>query len=143
MQQQHPLPQQINQVNVAVPHDPTFFDPVRLQQQDGLIQHNKKRQLNPANKSKNPFLRKHKQTRGPQRSLDGGFIISTSRPVRFERTTPKSESKADIETNAISDSVLPHKKRKATKQEIEIAKGRFTPDSYKGWKPILYPAKGR
>jgi hypothetical protein len=149
-QQQQPLQHQIhpNQVNVAVMHDPIFG-----LLQDGHIQFNQKRQFIPAIKSKNPFLRrpnpflrKPKRTgaeKKRQRSLSGKSIRPTSNPIRFEETNSKSQLNTDIDTNVISDLVSPLNKKKATKNGLELAKGRFTPDSYEGWKPILYPVEGR
>ena len=134
------LGSQSNQVNVAVVPDPILgFQP------DSQIQYNKKRQLNPANKSKNPFLRKKKQIGEEQkrlRSLEKESIQSKSKPIRFENK--RSELDEEIETNVINDSVLsqPQEKRIPTKEEIELEKLRFDSDSYKGWKPILYPIEG-
>jgi len=137
-----PRGSQSNQVNVAVVPDPILgFQP------DSQIQYNKKRQLNPANKSKNPFLRKKKQIGEEQKRLRGlekESFQSKSKPIRFENTNKRSELDEDIETNVINDSVLsqPQEKRIPTKEEIELEKLRFDSDSYKGWKPILYPIEG-
>ena len=134
-----------NQVNVAVLPDPIFGF-----QQDGYTQHNQKRQLNPANKSKNPFLRKRKRFQGGaekkrQRSLDKESIHATSsKPIRFEKTNTQQSNDVDIETNTINDSgsSLPSRKRIHIKKEKDLVKGRFTADSYQGWTPILYPVEG-
>ena len=135
-----------NQINVAVLPDPIFG-----YQQDGYTQHNRKRQLNPANKSKNPFLRKKKrfelgEEKKRQRSLDNESVRATSsKPIRFEKTNNQQSDDVDIQTNTINDSLssLPSRKRIHIKKEIDLANGRFTADSYQGWKPILYPVEGR
>ena len=122
-------------------------DPILGFQPDSQIQYNQKRQLNPANKSKNPFLRKKKPT-GEEKEQSGSFekesVRSKSKPIRFEHTNNRSELDNDIETNTIDDSVSSqsNKKRVLTKEEIELEKHRFSSDSYKGWKPILYPVEG-
>ena len=90
-------------------------------------------------------MRKPKRTREEKkqlRSLDEESIRPTSNPIRFEHVNLRSQLKADLDSNKISDSVQPLRK-KTSKKEVELAKGRFTPDSYEGWKPILYPVEGR
>jgi len=140
LQQQTPFKLQghQNQINVAV-----FQDPILGSQQGGHIQYNRKRRLNPLNKSKNPFLRKKTRTERQekrQQSLEQESNHSTSKPIRFEKPNARSNLDSDLETNTISDSVSSNRNRKPTKDELALEKDRFTSDSYEGWRPILYPA---
>ena len=128
-----------NQVNVAV-----VPDPILGYQPDSQFQYNKKRQLNPANKSKNPFLRQKKQNGEDKKRFRSLEKESESKPIRFKNRDNQSELEIDIETNVINDSLPSQSKEKRipTKEEIELEKLRFDSDSYKGWKPILYPIEG-
>ena len=119
-------------------------DPILGYHPDSQIQYNKKRQLNPANKSKNPFLRQKKQNGNEKKRFRSLEKESESKPVRFENNGKRSELDIDIETNIINDSVASQSNAKSipTKEELELEKLRFDSDSYQGWKPILYPVEG-
>ena len=106
-------------------------DPLLGQSEDGRVANfNQKRQLNPANKENNPFLRKPKPLRH--------FTL-----VRPAELNSLGKLKQDVETNIISDSLPSGKKKNLTKKEKEIAESRFTDDSYEGWRPISHPVEGK
>ena len=116
--------------NFAHPHS-IAQDPLLGQSEDGRVANfNQKRQLNPANKENNPFLRKPKPLRHFQL-------------VRPEELNSLGKLKQDVETNIISDSLSSGKKKNLTKKEKEIEERRFTADSYEGWRPISNPVEGK